>query len=701
MNLPVPYHPRPEAEASAVPGQGVETAPLPMLDVGQMWRVFRRNAWILWLSIAVCVAGGLAYAFLAPKIYESIAVVYIELKGETVLENAKGGRALDFAGLEILKSFENLLQSSEIAARVVEAEKLADDPDFAGLSPAQRIEALQNSLQVALQRGTRNIVIVVKDTQPERAARLANAYVKAFEDILGEQNNDASRRIHDTLQTQKTHVESSLAENEKKLQDFRAAHGDMPLDADGNIIDQKLRELSAMLSQAKSDRLKAQTDYDQMQAVSKDKPEQILDIGEYRKQEHLSRLLTLLAEKRAAFASVRKQYTPRHSLWISLEGEVTELEDAVRRSALEVGEAINNRYKAAGENEDKLAKAVQDQQAELLARDASRKELLKLLGEVESDRAIYTQLVQRIKETDVAQAPNLSSIRRFQNPRVPEKPVAPRKKVVVVLSGFLGGALGGGILVAIFLFDRTLRSRSQVEQQLGIPVLAEVPGVVGNAEADPLEAIRDPHSGIAEGFRALRTALSVSSPRSVLLTSTLPGEGKSFCAISLATLQAQLGYRTLLVDADFRKPTLAKILKPRAPLPQANGQNLFFQTAVDNLFLLSCGGFGPNAVNGEHFAAMLWEAYRNFDCVIIDSSPLGVVSDALGFARYVDSVCLVVRAGVTQSSEAREVCQELRRMRAPLSGCVLNGSTEPTRAGVRYEAYTKAQPRFPALKAAS
>ena len=600
-----------------------EGAPLPLLDLGQLWKVFRRNAWILWICLGVSIAGGLAYALLATKIYASTAVVYIELEGETVLNN-KGVRNLDFAGLEILKSFENLLQGVEIASRVIESEKLAEDPDFAPLSPEKRIQALQNSLVVALQRGTRNILIQVKDSNPGRAARLAEAYVKQFEDLLSEQNIDASERVQQALIQQKARIEVRLADNERKLEEFRAA-----------------------------------------------------------------------------FASVRKQYTPKHSLWISLEGEVVELENAVRQSALEAGEKIRNRYQAAVENEQKLTQAVQEQQTEILKRDSTRKELVKLLGEVEGDRAIFAQLVQRIKETDVAQTPNLSSIRRFQNPRVPEKPVSPNKKLAVVFAGFFGSFLGGAIILGIFLFDRTLRSRAQVEQQLGLPVLAEIPAIKNLNDDDPLGEILNPHSGVSEGFRALRTALSVSSPRSVLIVSTLPNEGKSFCAINLATLQARLGYRTLLLDADFRKPSLAKILKPKTPIPQSDGQNLFFQTAVDNLFLLSCGGFGPNAVNGEHFAAMLWEAYRNFDCVIIDSSPLGVVSDALGFARYVDSVCLVVRAGLTQSSEVKAVCEELRRMRAPLAGCVLNGSTEPTRAGLHFEAYTKGHSAFPALKAAS
>jgi len=188
--------------------------------------------------------------------------------------------------------------------------------------------------------------------------------------------------------------------------------------------------------------------------------------------------------------------------------------------------------------------------------------------------------------------------------------------------------------------------------------------------------IHEPTSAVAESFRGLRTSLSALSPRSVLITSAAPDEGKSFTAINLALMQAQLGYRTLLIDADFRKPSLAAALLNQ----QGNEpKNVCLPTKQEKLFLLSCGRFAPNTgelLTGEHFASMLWEAYRSFDCVIIDSSPLGVVSDALSFARFADAVALVVRSGKSKISQTQDACNELRRMRAPLAGVVLNGVKE-------------------------
>ena len=208
---------------------------------------------------------------------------------------------------------------------------------------------------------------------------------------------------------------------------------------------------------------------------------------------------------------------------------------------------------------------------------------------------------------------------------------------------------------------------------------------------DTVFVTREPSSVVSEGFRSLRTSLSAHSPRSVMITSASPGEGKSFCAANLAVLQANMGYRTLLVDADFCKPKMASSfvdpLRGKSKSGALVSQGLCQETIFKDLFLLSCGRYTSNTgepMSGEIFAKMLNEAYSSFDCVIIDTSPLNIVSDGLTYSRHADSVVLVVRAGETKADAARRAMRELQRMRANLVGCVLNGSTESNEAQMAY-----------------
>jgi capsular exopolysaccharide synthesis family protein len=288
------------------------------------------------------------------------------------------------------------------------------------------------------------------------------------------------------------------------------------------------------------------------------------------------------------------------------------------------------------------------------------------------------------------------------------KATSPRKKIIVGLAGAFGLMVGLGLVVGLYLLDRSLRTRKQIEQTLGLPVLAEICDSPEATEElrDSLVVFSEPHSLAAESFRSLRTSLSTLSPRSVLITSAMPGDGKSFCALNLALLQAQLGYRTLLVDADFRRPSLSGALMYRheggfdAAAGALEQKNVCERTPFPNLFLINCAQFAPQTgemMNGEQFAAMLWEAYRSFDCVIIDTSPLCLVSDALHFARYADAVALVVRAGETQTSQAQHACRELRRLRVPLAGCILNGISNEGVQKAYFETYQPVAHHRPSL----
>ena len=161
-----------------------------------------------------------------------------------------------------------------------------------------------------------------------------------------------------------------------------------------------------------------------------------------------------------------------------------------------------------------------------------------------------------------------------------------------------------------------------------------------------------------------------------------------------------MGYRTLLVDADFCKPRMAEIfvdpLRGKAKEGSLVEQNLCQETIFKDLFLLSCGRYTSNTgepMNGELFAKMLQEAYQSFDCIIIDTSPLNVVSDGLTYSRHADAVVLVVKAGETKADSARRAMRELQRMRANLVGTVLNGSSEINQDQLAYvEGTTRALP---------
>ncbi|MDA7921012.1 polysaccharide biosynthesis tyrosine autokinase [Verrucomicrobiales bacterium] len=336
---------------------------------------------------------------------------------------------------------------------------------------------------------------------------------------------------------------------------------------------------------------------------------------------------------------------------------------------------------------------MREQKLELIKVDGIKQEYRTYQRKVEAAYATYDSLLDRINDMDVSDGVDETLIHVFFEPMVSSKPISLKKKLTVMIAGVFGSMCGMAVVLAIGLLARTMNSRKQVESTLGLSVLSELPKAFDKDWdlKDSLLVTSQPNSLVSESFRALRTSLSSYTPRSVMVTSASPGEGKSFCAANLALLQANMGYRTLLVDADFCKPRMAELfidpMRGEAAEGALTAQNLCQETVCPNLFLLSCGRFTSNTgepMNGEIFAQMLQDAYTAFDCVIIDTSPVNVVSDTLTYSRHADAVVLVVRSGKTKTDEARHAMRELQRMRASLAGCVLNGSSNSNRDQAAY-----------------
>lgn len=663
----------------------------PSLDVGRLLRVVRRRLWLAALVAGSFVGLALVYVFTAEKIYQSSAEIFVDPTNEgSAFDGFKGAKQTSWQTLDALKSMAEGISSGAVILRVVDKLDLRNDPDFlkprsGGYGDAEIVAAVSRNVSAELERGTRSITISVKDTSPERAQRMAEAFIEEFQELIHEQNLAAAEKSRETLQTQADNQLRRVIAAEDRLQEFRLEHAELPLDEDSDFVGAKLADLDRLLSSAANEVFVKKAEFDQYRAVPEDDIESILEIGQLGSQDHVQKLLLARNQKRAEFNKVEGQFRPGHPTYEATKGDLDGLEEQVKVVAISVGESIEKAYRRAVEHEKELRQSVQEQKQQLIQVDGIRKEFRTLKGAVDAAYATYQNLLDRINDADVTMGVDETVIRVFSEPLVPVKPVAPKKMLTVAIAGVFGSMCGLALVVGLGLLDRTLNTRQQTESTLGLSVLAEVPRAFGREWdlKDSVYVTRDPNSVVSEGFRSLRTSLSAHTPRSVMITSSSPGEGKSFCAANLAVLQANMGYRTLLVDADFCKPRMAEIfvdpLKGKGKSGDLVAQNLCQNTIFKDLFLLSCGRYTSNTgepMNGDIFAKMLAEAYHSFDCVIIDTSPINVVSDGLVYSRHADAVVLVVRAGKTRADQARRAMRELQRMRANLVGCVLNGTTE-------------------------
>ena len=350
-------------------------------------------------------------------------------------------------------------------------------------------------------------------------------------------------------------------------------------------------------------------------------------------------------------------------------------------------------YEIARANEQRLqaeVKALETSVQQLSRKQLSAKSLEQLVA---TNRQAYDAFLNQLMETSTRKADTVSAIARVVDPAVPElTPVKPNKKRMVLVSLIL--ALTGGLGVALLLdkFDNTLKSREDVEDRLGIPVLGELMLLKGKRpDGAPFvpcrEFLDEPTSSFAEVIRTIRTGVTLSgidqSHQTLVVTSTNSGEGKSTVAMNLAFSLGQLG-NVLLIDTDMRRPTLAKQLGLDSKTPGLTDLIAGTVKVMDcirtvsggNIHVLCAGSTIPpdplKIMSSERFSTVLATAAATYDAVVMDSAPVELVSDARVLATQVNGVVYVIKADDTPHQAVRQGLSALRTSGTTLLGAVLN-----------------------------
>jgi capsular exopolysaccharide synthesis family protein len=272
---------------------------------------------------------------------------------------------------------------------------------------------------------------------------------------------------------------------------------------------------------------------------------------------------------------------------------------------------------------------------------------------------------------------------------LPEFPSKPKKVLILMMSVAIGLGIGLSYALGASLLDSSLKTVDQAEQVLGLNLLGAIPTAKDTAlEKTRRMLIENPDSAIAETFRAMRTAVQLAAPddafRCMLVTSGIPGEGKSFCAINYAVTLAQQGFRTLLIDADLRLPSVGRVFLGKDEVPgvtdllleRRDFDEVVQLTNIENLSILPAGARVSNPAelcNKASFAALIEAAKARFDRIVIDTAPVHAVSETLILAPQADAVCLIVRAGKTPAPVAVRALKKLIDSGANIPGFVLNG----------------------------
>lgn len=560
------------------------------------------------------------------------------------------------------------------------------------LSREERFENLAGMIQGGLTatgvEDSQIVLVSYVDTNPEQAARIANAIADAYMVVGLESRLEVAKKAVSWLTERMGDLRKKLAISETQLQEFQAKEGIVDTESQQRIVERKLATITDKLVRAQTDRLDAETRYRQVQKAKAER-KSLESLTPVLKHPLIQRLKEENSKLSRRVAELNERYGKKHPKMIAARLDMKEARTRLDEEVSKIVEGVRREYEIAVENERRLLKL--DKEMKSGIRDLKGKEfqLVKLEREVATNRQLYETFLSRFKETDISGNSSFSNVRIIDHALPPTAPFWPRKKRIILL-WLLGGLfVGVAISFAKEGFTNTFRSVADVERETGIPGIGSVPivdkGKLGSYLGDRkfLDNSVDP---FFESIRNIRTGIILSDidnpPKIIMITSAAPDDGKTSLSCELAMSFSQLG-RTLLLDADLRKPSIAKImnLDQNPGLTDMMASDVSINEVVkndekhENLHFVTSGSKASNALeilSSKKFDNAI-RVFRNaFDYIVIDTPPSLLFSDALVIGSLVDCAVLVIRADKTTIPMVSDTLKRFQVSNIDILGAVLS-----------------------------
>ena len=687
------------------------------------WRVLLKRKWWVIATLAIIFALSAIRTLRTTPVYQATSKVAIFSEDPNVLgfkdlENGVAGGDYETE----LETQAAILRSDALAMKVIEAMHLDQDPRFTGVrqvsAPSENairlssmepdpariaglLGAFHGGMSVQLIPNSRLVQISYTHPDPRLAAEIANGLVKTFIEENFRTRYESVTQTSAWLSKELADLQMKVETSQQKLVRYQQDHSILGIDEKQNIVTVKLDELNKELTAAQSDRIQKESVY--TFAASGD-PGLFAKVSPEGSTGLLGKLREKEADLDTQYAQMTTLYGSGYPKVIELSNQLKQVRAQIAAEEKKVQERLQNTYLAALQREKLLASAFDQQKQEANKLNESAIEYSVLKRDAESNRQLYDNLLQRLKEAGVSAGLRSSNIRVVDVARTPTFPIAPNIPRNLMFGFLLGLAAGIGLAIVLESLDRTVRNIEEVCAISTLPALGTIPlqlasnghvpkrlttllGDNGKPESPALITYMRPKSEAAEAYRALRTSILLSSfgapPKVILVTSALPQEGKTTISANSALVLAQRGSRVLLLDADLRRPGLEKLfgIKPRGGLSTLiSGVDRVEDVVVPfsevpNLWILPAGPIPPQPA--ELLSSTVMRDYiarwrKEFDHIIIDTPPCLSVTDAVVLSPDADRVILVARSGQTTKLALRHACDLLLQVNAKVMGIVLN-----------------------------
>jgi capsular exopolysaccharide synthesis family protein len=731
---------RPLSDLSQPKGYGVTQEPTNIRDY--LFVILKRK-WLILSMVLVVTSLVTIQMYRQPSVYEAATMIQIEQKPKSVLQTKEviiNAQADPTYWATQLK----LLENPALMRRVVLTLDLQNNPAFFGgqtqtgvlsslrrifsrdkkaapapatatgalpvvsetemrdqkLTPEQmtRLEPYEDTLAANLavepEIGTSLVTMRYRHSNPELAQKIVNTMADVFVKSNLEREATGSEKATDLLANEIADLQLKIKQQAEEQLNYARNHN-LPFSesADSDLQGKRVQTLSSQLLEAENERKNLQAVYEA--AAKETDPNAIPDVQDNARVLRLREKVEGLKQKRAELTVTYTEEWPEVK---KIDEQIKPLEEALSKAPKEIVSAMKSKYLAAQARENSLRQSYNQQMSVTSSQSQAAIQMSAIRQELETNKQILNTLLQRQRELQITSNDRPNPVRVADYGRVPREPVGPPRLRNVAIAFLLSLFAGIGLAFLLDFLDDTLKSVDDVDRYIHLPALALIPAsrdrqrLKGRAtneggESNALALIDDARSPVAEAYRHLRTSLLLSSagqpPKSILVTSSQPSEGKTTTAVNTAVMLAQTGAEVLIIDCDLRRPRLHahfNVANMKGVTNLLSGESdleavLQPSERIPHLTLLTSGPVPPNPaelLGSDEMRKLIARLGQRFAHVIIDSPPAISFTDASILSTLVDGVMLVVHGGRSSRAVVRRAKQQLVDVGANIFGIVLN-----------------------------
>jgi polysaccharide biosynthesis transport protein len=714
-------------------GESIGSQAFPATDLLKIVR--RRLAFIVGTIVLVAGLGTLVTFQLTPK-YRAEAVLILDSRKEQVtnIQDVMSGLPTDNSAL---RSQLDVLLSRPLASKVIDKLNLMSDPEFnPALAPPSALigpllfwldESTQQSIdgwlhavfrptdenagktRQEIEQAARTLVIdtyldkllvttdgrsltiklAVDSTRPDLAAKIVNTHGDLYLFDQLEAKFEATKRANTWLTERVADLKEQVRKAENAVEAYRQANQIVSSDRGATVISQQLAELNTALVVARTDRDQAEARLKQVRSLLKANSS-VDSIPEVLASNTILQLRAQEGQLVQNEAQLASRYRDTHPTLINARAQLRDVRAQIRSEINKIVVSLEQAADTALNKEKSLQSAVTELTNKVSSMSVSEVQLRELEREADASRTLFQNFLGRYKETSAGPSVETSDARVVSPADPPLKPNFPKKMIFLPASLILGVIIAFGLTALLELMDNGFRSADQIESASGVAGLGMLPNLPVRllSSVHPTDfVVKKPLSSFAEAIRAVRTSLFFSNvdapPKVILITSSVPAEGKTILSVSLARSAAMSGHKTMLLDADFRRPAVAAGLgagKVEATVADYVAGKFDLDgiirrdEATDLDFIAAPSGVtNPlDLISSRQFANMLDALRERYEFVFIDSPPILAVADPLALARMADTVVFSVRWEKTPQQVVLGALKSLQAAGATVAGSVLS-----------------------------